>query len=101
MPRKNFYVDDCLHPKETAESAIQRIRGVRCAYAHGGFNLAKFVSNSRLVLESVPNEAHAQDFRTLELDSGELPVERALGVQWAIELDMFGFRIILKDQLLA
>ena len=36
--------------------------------------------------------------RTLELGSSELPVERALGVQWAIESDTFRFRIILKDQ---
>ena len=96
--RKNFYVDNCLRPEETEESAIQRIRGVRHACAHGGFNLAKFVSNSRPVLESVPDEARAQDVRTLELGSGELLVERALGVQWAIESDTFGFRIILKDQ---
>ena len=96
--RKNFYVDDCLRPEETEESAIQRVRGVRYACVHGGFNLAKFVTNSRPVLESVPDEARAQDVRTLELGSGELPVERALGVQWAIESDIFRFRIILKDQ---
>ncbi|PFX13125.1 hypothetical protein AWC38_SpisGene22820 [Stylophora pistillata] len=85
--RKNFYVDDCLRTEETSESAIQRVRGVRHARAHGGFNLAKFVSNSRLVLESVPDEALAQDIRTLELGSGELPLERALGVQWATDSD--------------
>ena len=96
--RKNFYVDDCLRTEETEEAAIQRICSVRHACALGGFNLAKFVSNSRLVLDSVPDEARAQDVRTLELGSGELPVERALGVQWAIESDTFGFRIVLKDQ---
>jgi len=79
--RKNFYVDDSLRPEEMEESAIQRIHGVGHARVHGGFNLAKFVSNSRPVLESVPDEARAQDVRTLELGSGELLVERALGVQ--------------------
>ena len=96
--RKNFYVDDCLRPEEMEDSPIQRICGVRHACAHGGFNLAKFVSNSRPLLESVPDEACAQDVRTLEIGSGELPVEKALGVQWAIESDTFGFRIVLKDQ---
>jgi len=95
--RKNFYVDDYLCPEDTEESAIQRIRGVRHACAHGGFNLAKFVSNSRPVLESVPDEARAQYMRTLEPGSGELLFERALGIQWAIESDTFGFRIVLKD----
>ena len=70
--RKNFYVDDCLRTEETEESAIQRICDVRHACALGGFNLAKFVSNGRLILESVPDEARAQDVRTLELGSGEL-----------------------------
>ena len=95
---KNFYVDDCT--EETEESAIQRICAVRHGCALGGFNLAKFVSNTRLVLESVQDEARAQDVTTLELGSGELPVERALGVQWAIESDTFGFRIFLQDQAL-
>ncbi|PFX21325.1 Toll-like receptor 11 [Stylophora pistillata] len=36
--RKNFYVDDCFRTEETRESAIQRIRGVRHACAHGGPN---------------------------------------------------------------
>ena len=96
--RKNFYVDDCLRSEETEESAIQRIRGVRDACAHGGFNLAKFVSNGRTVLESVPEEARSQGVKLLELGDCFLPVERALGVQWAIESDTFGFTIIVKDQ---
>ena len=70
MQGKNFYVDDCT--EETEESAIQRICAVRHGCALGGFNLAKFVSNTRLVLESVQDEARAQDVRTLELGSGEL-----------------------------
>lgn len=96
--RKNFYVDDCLRSEETDETAIQRIRGVRDACAHGGFNLAKLVSNSRAVLESVPEEACAQKVKSLEFGDGHLPVERALGVQWTIESDTFGFRIVVKDQ---
>ena len=80
--RKNFYVDDCLRSEETEESAIQRISGVCDACAHGGFNLAKFVSDGRTVLESVPEEARAQGVKSLELGDCFLPVERALGVQW-------------------
>ena len=82
MLRKNFYVDDCLRSEETEKFAIQRIRGVRHACAHGGFNLAKFVSNSRLVLESVPEEACAQDVRMLELGSGHLPITTS--TKWCI-----------------
>ena len=59
--------------------------------------MAKFVSNSKTVLESIPEEAHATGVKSLELGSDYYPVERALGVQWAIESDMFGFRIVIKD----
>ena len=60
--------------------------------------MAKFVSNSKNVLESIPEEVRAPEVRSLELGSDYYPVERALGVQWAIESDMFGFRIVIKDQ---
>jgi len=96
--RKNFYVDDCLRSEETEDAAIERIRGVRYACAHGGFNLAKFISNSKAVLESIQEEARSQEVRSLELGGDYYSVERALSVQWAIESDMFGFRIVIKDQ---
>ena len=96
--RKNFYVDDCLRSEGKEDTAIERIRDVRHACAHGGFNLAKFVSNSKNVLESIPEEVRAPEVRSLELGSDYYPVERALGVQWAIESDMFGFMIVIKDQ---
>ena len=96
--RKNFYVDDCLRSEGKEDTAIERIGDVRHACAHGGFNLAKFVSNSKNVLESIPEEVRAPEVRSLELGSDYYPVERALGVQWAIESDMFGFRIVIKDQ---
>ena len=89
IPQSNMFVPQSVQYM-TNESPV--------TCAHGGFNLAKFVTNSRPVLKSVPDEARAQDVRTLELGSSELPVERALGVQWAIESDTFRFRIILKDQ---
>ena len=96
--RKNFYVDDCLRSEETEEAAVQRISGVRSACAAGGFKLGKFVSNRREVLVTVPQEERAQDVRTLDLATDHLPVERALGEQWAVESDTLGFRIILKDK---
>ena len=47
---------------------------------------------------SVPHDIRAHDLRTLDLSCHFLPVERALGVQWAIESDTLGLRIILKDK---
>ena len=77
---------------------MQRISGVLSAFVVGGFKLGKFVSNRREVLVTVPQEERAQDVRTLDLTTDHLPVERALGVQWAVESDTLGFRIILRDK---
>ena len=34
----------------------------------------------------------------LDLNYDDLPIERALGVQWCVESDTFGFRIFVKDK---
>ena len=36
--------------------------------------------------------------KTLDLNYDELPIERALGVQWCVESDTFRFRITIKDK---
>ena len=47
--------------------------------------------------ESVPNSERAVDIN-LNLLSEQLLIDRVFGVQWSVELDCFGFSIILKDQ---
>ena len=72
--KKNFYVDDCLRSEKTEELAVERINSVTRMCAQGGFHLTKFTSNDHL------------------------PIERALGVQWFVESDELGFKIVLKDK---
>ena len=43
------------------------------------------------------SEERDQDVRTSDLTTYHLPVEKAFGVQWAVESDMLGFRIILRS----
>ena len=96
--RRNFYVDDCLRSVKDEQVAIELIQGLSEACAHGGFNLTKFISNNRAVLESIPPEKRSKEARDLDLGSDRLPVERALGVQWCVESDAFEFRIVLNDK---
>ncbi|XP_068704372.1 uncharacterized protein [Montipora capricornis] len=87
--------------KRTAEDekdAIDLIQAVKGMCAKGGFNLTKFVSNSREVMMSVPPEDRAKEIKGLDLSIDKLPIERALGVHWCIESDAFKFRIELKDK---
>ena len=96
--KKNFYVDDALKSVPTEKDAIELIQAVKGMCAKGGFNLTKFVSNSREVMMSVPPEDRAKEIKGLDLSIDKLPIERALGVHWCIESDAFKFRIELKDK---
>ena len=51
--------------------------------------------------EQIPTPAiveGSKDVKTLDLQSDDLPIERALGVQWCVESDTFKFRITMKDK---
>ena len=96
--RRNFYVDDCLRSEETEEIAVERLRDVTEVCAHNGFHLTNIISNSRNVLKTVPINERAGELRGLDLRNDNLPIERALGVEWSVESDSIGFRIIVKDK---
>ena len=96
--KKNFYVDDLLKSLPTEEEAIEVVHDVKNMCAKGGFNLTKFVNNSRRLIMSVLPEDRAKEIKGLDLGQDKLPIERALGVHWCTESDTFKFRIELKDQ---
>ena len=79
---RNFYVDDCLKSVKSQD----------------GFNLTKWICNSRAVLEKIPQSDRAKEVKDLGLSHDVLPVERALGVHWNVERDEFVFKIQVKDK---
>ena len=93
----NFYVDDLLKSQVDVRSAVELLKDVKDMCRAGGFNLTKFISSSREVLEQLPTEDKSKDIKDLTLKSQELPIERALGVSWCVENDSFCFRITLRD----
>ena len=97
--RQNFYVDDCLKSTSSEEKAIQAIKDITALCQKGGFHLTKWVSNSRTVLRTVPEEHRAKDLKALDLDRDNLPLEKALSLQWCIERDSFQFRTLVKNGL--
>ena len=94
--KRNFYVDDCLKSVGSDDDAIRLARQLRELLARGGFKLTKWLSNSRKVIESLPESERAAQVKNLDFD--KLPVERALGVQWNVASDQFGFSIVIKDR---
>ena len=81
--RKNFYVDDCLKSVQKMEDAIQLIEELRQLLAKRSFRLMKFVCNDVKVLSLIPESERAKSIVSLDFD--ELPVERALRVEWNVK----------------
>ena len=73
---------------------IERSRAL-CATA--GLRLHKFISNERDVLEKITESERAKSLKEVDLRVDPLPLERALGIIWCIEMDVFNFRIELRD----
>ena len=93
---KNFYVDDCLKSVSNEENAVDLAKQLRELLARGGFKLTKWLSNSRKVVEAFPESERASIVKNLDFNNWS--VERALGVQWNIASDKFGFKIVIKDR---
>lgn len=89
---KDFYVNDLLKSVKSVNTAIKLITEVVEILSRGGFRITKWMSNSREVLAAIPQQERAKP--TLDLDLDELPVERALGVLWDVEQDVFKFKVV-------
>ncbi|XP_035257600.1 uncharacterized protein LOC118218934 [Anguilla anguilla] len=94
----NFYVDDCLKSLPSEQEAVELVKELTSLCQKGGFRLTKWMSNSRTVLAHIPKEDRAHEVRELDLDRDKLSIERALGLLWSVEDDMFKFNIIVKDK---
>ena len=96
--RQDFYVNDGLKSVPTAERAIKLIANGKEICAKGGMRLHKIISNSRAVMDAIPPDDRAKEAKDLDFLNDDLPIERALGVQWCVESDTFKFCITLKDK---
>lgn len=67
--------------------------------ATGGLWLHKFVLNGRDVPENIPPSDHATNVRNIDLSFNDLPLERALRIQWNVDSDHSQLCVSLKDQL--
>lgn len=94
---RDFYVDDGLTSVESAKDAIQLAREARELCAKGDLRLHKFVSNNREVLESIPSSERATNVTDMDLAFDDLPLERALGIQWDVESDHFRLNVSLSQ----
>ena len=96
--RRDFYVDDGLKSLPSVEEAVDLVNSVKEMCNRGGFNLHKFTSNSKEVIQRIPPSDRAEDLKSMDFEREALPTEHALGIQWCIETDTFKFIISSKDR---
>lgn len=96
--KEDFYVDDGLKSVPSVIQASAVIESTKSLLAKGGFNLHKFISNSKEVIKAIPKEQRASGVKELDLSRDVLPIERALGEQWCVQSDALQFRVVLKDK---
>ena len=94
----NFYVDDCLKSVPTEAQAVELVGDLRALCAKGGFQLTKWISSSKTVLLTIPEEDRATEIKDLGLSHNILPMERALGVQWCTNSDSFKFHMKIPEK---
>lgn len=92
----HFYVDDGLISVANKSIAIDLIGRTIELCKKGKLKLHKFVSNCSAVLEAIPQQIKVVD--NLDLKFKDIPVERALGVEWCVQSDVFKFRISVKPR---
>ena len=83
-----FYVDDLLKSMHSDDAAKQLAKELMEILRRGGFRLTKWLSNSKVVLESIP-ESEVSPKISIELDSES--IDRALGIIWNLSIDAFTF----------
>ena len=96
--QRNFYVDDGLVSKPTAEEVVTLVRNTQAALASANLRLHKVVSNSVSVMEAFPTEDLAKDIRSLDLRQDNLPAQRSLGIFWDLETDTFTYKVSIPDK---
>ena len=83
---RRAYVDDVPTSAPSESSLAALIQGLIDLCKLGGFPLTKFVSNSRLALEAIPEDLRKEGFKDT---SGPLPETSVLGVLYSPEEDVF------------
>ena len=86
---RNLCVDDLSKSTPVSQSAISFIKAVTKMCKADRF---------KLVFKSLNEDQRSKFVKDADLGTGELPDKRALGVQWNIDDDTFGFKIAAEEK---
>ena len=80
--KNSFYVDDCLTSAPSLNVVKLLMRKLKQLLKLGSFNLTKWISNNREVIQAWPLSDCTKQLHNLNLSSDELPRETALRLWW-------------------
>ncbi|KRX70635.1 hypothetical protein T06_16456 [Trichinella sp. T6] len=87
-----FYMDDLYWSDENEDVVIQRSQELKTAFREACFELSKWVSNSRKVIETWPMEERTSVVKELAgMGNSQLTLVKGLGVAWDCEQDSLTF----------
>ncbi|XP_066935299.1 uncharacterized protein [Clytia hemisphaerica] len=95
---RNFYVDDLLKSYSNVSTAIQTTSDITKMCHSGGFRLTKFMSNEREFLATIPDQEKAKSLKDLDMSRTQLPSDRALGMKWCPENDIFTYQLSTNEK---
>ena len=96
--KHNFYVDDLLKSVKSCEEATRMYGKLKELMSLGGFNLTKWISNKREVIDAIPESELSKELKNIDYQKDTLPVERALGVHWNVETDKFQYNVCIREK---
>ena len=87
-----------LKSVKSEEEAVELVKDAKLMCKSGRFHLAKFLTNSKEVLEAVPACDGRKSVVEYNFNNQSLPKETALEVLWNIEDDVFTFKVNMKKK---
>lgn len=86
---KSTNMDDSMDSVLNDEQGIELYNQLSQLWGKSGMHARKWLSNSRVVLQSISEDDRASE---VHLDEGNLPSIKTLGVLWQADNDIFTFK---------
>ena len=85
---KSTYMDDSMDSVQDREKGIQLYHQLAALWNKAGMHARKWLYNSPQVLSAIPVEDRESE---IDLDSGEVPTVKTLGILWRAKEDIVSF----------
>ena len=92
---ESTYMDDSMDSSPSEEECVRLYEELSALWGSAGMHARKWLSNSEQVLEKIPEEDRAAE---VDLDKGQLPSVKTLGVLWLAKEDVFTYKVNPPDE---